>query len=535
MTNKLIVLIALITIFTLTGCTVKDNIESAQNNAGEVKTEVKEKAKIDLPQLSFDIEKSFQADGDEEIEVDLNGDIGGSGEVYLNPKAEIDIKPFDSDNFQISDYENVFQKYMTSWYRRWAKHDIDFLDKFKKSSTGEISVIMEYDMKPYHLKNLQDQMYSPNGKYLLNVVYGGDPDTQVDLINLETSNVKNLLNCGTPCLYESGYWFDNDNFVVVASSEDFDGYESGIDYYDIPYEAIVYHYNLKDNTVTTYKGISLKSWDFFDMDEKFMKVNVFYGDQYNVKEYTKVVQKSPKIATETLKALFAGPYYDQGGSRTFSRKTKDILKEVVIKDEIAYVNLKEFRDVMPLRLAYDITAFFNQTNKTLVQYPGIKDVIYFIEGGDYNFYHWVSVKCPDDLCEYNPFQSDYIKLMKSTEEIYSGAKQSDALGYYFWFYGHDVSAKDLGNETYEMSYDFELNVNVPFSSEDIKEAYAITRYAEGDLPVIYEMVNKQNNNWYVEDKLHIVGYKQTFDIIFVLGNGEKYINSFKLKRLIYLP
>jgi hypothetical protein len=275
------------------------------------------------------------------------------------PQLEPEKKAFDPANFKIGDYRSIFQVYTANWYDKWAKHDQDFIDKFTKLGTGDLDFKMEYDLATSSLTDLKPHLYSPDRKYYLSVVYGGDPDTQVDLLDVAQGKAKQLMNCGTPCLYENGYWFDTDNFIVVASEEVFFEEAPGMKYYEVPYAPYIYHYNLAASTVTTYKGISVKQWDLFDMAKTSMKVNVFYGICHGVESYEKIADRSAKVATEALKALFSGPYPDEGIETIFNSKTGGILKEVIIQDNIAYVNLREFRDVMPLRNECDIAGFFD--------------------------------------------------------------------------------------------------------------------------------------------------------------------------------
>jgi hypothetical protein len=105
---------------------------------------------------------------------------------------------------------------------------------------------------------------------------------------------------------------------------------------------------------------------------------------------------------------------------------------------------------------------------------------------------------------------------------------SDEIKYNFWYYGHDVSATKIGRDNYIMPYVFELDAYVSFDKSVVKSAYVVTRYMPGDLPVIYEMASRGSNIWYLPSSLHLVGSAQTYDIIFTLTNGKKYLKSFEL-------
>lgn len=508
-------------------------LETTQNQAPEVDqteqsdysdtvTEYLEKEKEEIKQ---EIRVSQEDDESKEsITYVSDGDIGG---VEPNPKTGIIEKKFDPTNFNIANYEDIIKKYNTNWYERWAKHDIGFLEKFNEQTSDMIDFnSYDYDLQPYHIINNKEHLYSPDKKYLLNVVYGGDPDTQVDLVNLGNKKVKTLLNCGTACLYENGYWFDDDNFMVVGTVEDYD-YSGDREYYDQYMKPVMYLYNLLGNMVTVYEGIKVTQWDFYEMDKQFMKVNVFLGDCHNVKQFERVVPKSEKISTETLKAVFRGTYsgeLDKFHDSIFSYETKDMLKEIIIKDGIAYVNLEDFREYLFLGSRCDKEGFFEQANRSLIQYSTIKDVVYFIEGTDDNFYKWYGMKCPFDYCEKNPFRADYAKLIEQAHDIREGAENK----YNLW-YDFEPEEEKISDGVYIMKGFFRVYVNIPFNEADVQSAHLITKYGPCEPPVIKEMEFHSGKIWYTPGQIRLVYREQDFDIIFELTSGQKLKNNFKLK------
>ena len=84
-----------------------------------------------------------------------------------------------------------------------------------------------------------------------------------------------------------------------------------------------------------------------------------------------------------------------------------ILISVRVKKGTAYVNLKDFRQIIPNTSASCASQLFlAEMDTTLKQFPSIKRAIYAIEGVPADFYGHLQMDCEDDphLCDEAPFK-----------------------------------------------------------------------------------------------------------------------------------
>ncbi len=77
---------------------------------------------------------------------------------------------------------------------------------------------------------------------------GIEPDSGLYLAVEGESKLKLLTACGTPCLYDDGFWLDNSRFVLLWTLNDYE-YENNMKSYSEFYIDI---YDIKENTVSTW-------------------------------------------------------------------------------------------------------------------------------------------------------------------------------------------------------------------------------------------------------------------------------------------
>ena len=122
------------------------------------------------------------------------------------------------------------------------------------------------------------------------------------------------------------------------------------------------------------------------------------------------VASTSSIATAALEQLFSGPSASErakGYLSTFSDTTKAILIGVRVKNGTAYVNLKDFTQIIPNTSASCASELFMaEMDTTLKQFPSIKKAVYAIEGSPRSFYGHLQMDCEDEpgLCDETPFK-----------------------------------------------------------------------------------------------------------------------------------
>lgn len=115
-----------------------------------------------------------------------------------------------------------------------------------------------------------------------------------------------------------------------------------------------------------------------------------------------IVDRKSKSVTpqlkEILNQLFTGPTdseKDQGYTSWFSSKTKNILKDVTIKDDTVYLNFSDIRQILPnVSSSCGYTQFNSSIQQTISASLGINKVVYSINGSTKTFYDWVQQTSP---------------------------------------------------------------------------------------------------------------------------------------------
>lgn len=115
-------------------------------------------------------------------------------------------------------------------------------------------------------------------------------------------------------------------------------------------------------------------------------------------------------ATYALEQLFAGPNQeekDRGFSSLFSAKTAQILRELKIDGDTAYVNLTDIRKVLPdASSSCGSAQFLAEVGETLRALSPNQKIIYALNGNPKTFYDWIQIKCTaeNNNCDPKPFK-----------------------------------------------------------------------------------------------------------------------------------
>ncbi|BBO82238.1 hypothetical protein DSCO28_28040 [Desulfosarcina ovata subsp. sediminis] len=121
------------------------------------------------------------------------------------------------------------------------------------------------------------------------------------------------------------------------------------------------------------------------------------------------VPATSDLVAEALHSLFRGPTpkeLEEGYWSFFSDETAGLLKRVRVENGIAYLDLKDMRQILSgATSSCGSAAFYSQVERTLLQFPNVKKVIYAIEGDPRVFYDWMNEACgPDNqYCDPSPF------------------------------------------------------------------------------------------------------------------------------------
>ncbi|MFO8035606.1 MAG: GerMN domain-containing protein [Anaerolineales bacterium] len=120
-------------------------------------------------------------------------------------------------------------------------------------------------------------------------------------------------------------------------------------------------------------------------------------------------EKDPLRAA--LEELFQGPSpaeAEEGYTSFFSEETEDILIDVKVEGNTAYLNLQDIRGLIPgVSSSCGSQEFFAEVEQTIkAQKPSVEKVLYAIEGDPEPFYEWVQLGCQEfnDFCDPAPFQ-----------------------------------------------------------------------------------------------------------------------------------
>ncbi len=120
--------------------------------------------------------------------------------------------------------------------------------------------------------------------------------------------------------------------------------------------------------------------------------------------------RTAPIATTALRLLFTGPTPAEmkaGYRSLFSPGTSDLLKRVTTRRGVAYVDLNDRRQALSnATSSCGAAEFQSQITNTLRRLPGIKKVIFAIDGEPRTFYEWMNEACSraNGNCDARPFK-----------------------------------------------------------------------------------------------------------------------------------
>jgi|GEM_PF-805334 len=119
-------------------------------------------------------------------------------------------------------------------------------------------------------------------------------------------------------------------------------------------------------------------------------------------------QGAEPISTALIN-LFSGPNANErseGYTSFFSNQTAYILHYVRVSRGLAYVDLKDIRNIIPnASSACGSLQLLTQIGETLKQFPEISDFRVAIDGDPAPFYEWLQLGCQGDLCDKTPFMN----------------------------------------------------------------------------------------------------------------------------------
>jgi spore germination protein GerM len=145
-----------------------------------------------------------------------------------------------------------------------------------------------------------------------------------------------------------------------------------------------------------------------------MTVTVYFSpdgqdDCAAVAPFERITPASEDIAGAALNQLFAGATEEeraQGYSSWFSGETASLLLSLRIDGNKAYLNLKDFRSIIPgANSSCGSQMFFAQIETTLKNAAPVESVFYAISGDPVAFYEWMQIGCDPELinCDAAPF------------------------------------------------------------------------------------------------------------------------------------
>jgi hypothetical protein len=173
--------------------------------------------------------------------------------------------------------------------------------------------------------------------------------------------------------------------------------------------------------ITLNRGVEdiLKSFKISEGNEfKLNKIKVYFS---NIKENPEMLDCRLSFPTErtvedgfsyeeqSLKALFSGPTDEEvknGFQSFFSSSTVDILKSVEVVENIALINLKDFRSLIPnANSSCGSSQFLSEIENTLKQFPHVYQVYMAINEDPNTIYEWLQLGCTENnfYCDKTPF------------------------------------------------------------------------------------------------------------------------------------
>ncbi len=141
----------------------------------------------------------------------------------------------------------------------------------------------------------------------------------------------------------------------------------------------------------------------------------FEGTGNNCDDVVAVDRQIPRtraVATAALNELFKGPTREEraaGLQSFFSSKTAALLRSLRIEGRVAYVNLEDtLQGMNNISTSCASSGLLAQLRTTVVQFPGIDDAVFAVEGDPLRFYGSLEMSCPTILtvnnrCNASPF------------------------------------------------------------------------------------------------------------------------------------
>jgi len=257
---------------------------------------------------------------------------------------------------------------------------------------------------PYNSQNLVEDFYksylkrekNDNNVDFLNKYLTEDlTERIINSLNREKQSDYDQILCSNSTKEIKISFFTKENNEVIVK-ENFDGEEK-----EIIVKLILDNGEYKINEIVC-PTISSKRVKIFFANSK---INQNRKDCRRVYQVERMVNNDDSVEKMTLKELFKGPTVeeaDNGYYSWFSQATADILRDFEIKNETAYVYLKNIRLIIPninINATCDSAQFLSEIGNTLKQFSIVKKVVISIWGNPELFYEWSQTECVDDSCD----------------------------------------------------------------------------------------------------------------------------------------
>jgi|GEM_PF-1889595 len=196
------------------------------------------------------------------------------------------------------------------------------------------------------------------------------------------------------------------------------------------------------------------------INQKLQNYKIYFSSLINNKDMldcSKTDWAERKIPTPSnreraaLDLLFQGPTASEksAGYQDFwiTQNNANKLKRVFIKNDIAYLDWEDIRQVIPnASTSCGSASFFAPIQNTLLQLTGITKVIHAINGDPKTFYEWMQMGC--DSSNNNCDKAPYLSLVNSNQIKFDAcgmiAKYSDKP----WYKAFQTKLKTVENLTY---------------------------------------------------------------------------------------
>lgn len=295
----------------------------------------------------------------------------GSWVKHGNPKSSLPTLVCPPSNSKDFSSTQVIENFY-NWYFRITENPVssgfykssEFLSSnFKNKINSSYRSTQLQNFNPFicnHTENpisfSSQEIYNKNNKSLV-MVYQSYISNQD---RLEISLVKN-----------KGFWYI-DNINCARSFDSIQGFDLTAKKIVKSDQVLIFYSNLKMNSKAD------DCTQVFALNRKSKTTN-------------------PQLK-DVLAQLFTGPTdleKNQGYTSWFSSKTKNILKDVTIKDGTAYLNFIDIRQLIPnVSSSCGYSQFNSCIQQTVSATSGINKVIYSIDGNTKTFYDWVQQTSP---------------------------------------------------------------------------------------------------------------------------------------------